>query len=789
MKKRQILRVYACKKNLLQREKRNSTESPPPSQGAQRPQRGRVGEGGADNYPASMGHVFNWSLSSNKRSLLYPCHHNRLPKPARDQNAAIGEQALWITPTPTLPRCGRGRVLQGRELNIGGRAIKKIALAALLITQLPTHALTLELALDGQIHGVPVENLQLRVESDDYQHWHVSGQLPATRLAGSSLKNTVLEAQLRRDGDHLAIETLALRSQRGKTPLRLNADRILLQNLLRGELQLPPRAKLRLQAGKHTLQTTLSAANGSAHLAADLPLALVQTLLNARGIQTGGSLRPDLTLRQTADGLRLTGSVALDDVHYNSADSLQAAEHLGGSATLDLHQHGDRWQGDLSLHLDRGEILISPAYLKLDGAPIDLTARLDGQPGRLALRDLTLDDGKTHARADLDWNTAQNRLTALTLHQLSGDADNLYRRYLKPMLGDGLFGDAELKGSLYLRGNYRDGKIGELAAVLHHITLTDRQGRYQLRDLDGQAGNNGAPSRLTLAGARWHKLPVGALRAELRWDASGVTLQKPLHIPLLDGGITIHRLAPQGDNYKISAQIEPISLAHLGEALDTVRFRGMISGTLPDIRLARDGLQLQQPVNVALFDGNIQIEQLHISRFFSDAPLAVFNLSLHHLDLQQLTNAFGIGEIEGRIEGSAEDVVLTNWRPQYFRARLQTPAQNPGRRRISHEAVAYLSRVGDGGSNLMVSQFIRVLNRFPYDKLGFSAELANGVLKLDGIAPAADGQNGYYLVKGRGVPHLDIIGHTREIDWAELLNRLKSASESEGAQVESKLGQ
>ena len=83
------------------------------------------------------------------------------------------------------------------------------------------------------------------------------------------------------------------------------------------------------------------------------------------------------------------------------------------------------------------------------------------------------------------------------------------------------------KGSLYLRGNYRDGKIGELAVVLHHIDIEDRQGRYELRDLDGQAGNNGEPSRLSLAGARWHKLPVGAMRAELRWDASGVTLQKP----------------------------------------------------------------------------------------------------------------------------------------------------------------------------------------------------------------------------------------------------------------------
>ena len=240
-------------------------------------------------------------------------------------------------PNSPLPRRGRAGTGFVRILRAAIRQrTAKSALAFLLLTALSAHAITLELALDGQIHGVPVDNLQLRAESDDYQHWRVSGQLPATRLAGSPLKNTVLDAQLRRDGDHLAIETLALRSQRGKTPLRLNADRILLQNLLRGELQLPPGAKLRLQAGKHTLQTTLSAANGSAHLAADLPLALVQTLLNTRGIQTGGSLRPDLTLRQTADGLRLTGSVALDDLRYNSADSLQAAEHLGGSATLAL---------------------------------------------------------------------------------------------------------------------------------------------------------------------------------------------------------------------------------------------------------------------------------------------------------------------------------------------------------------------------------------------------------------------------------------------------------------------
>ena len=248
----------------------------------------------------------------------------------------------------------------------------------------------------------------------------------------------------------------------------------------------------------------------------------------------------------------------------------------------------------------------------------------------------------------------------------------------------------------------------------------------------------------------------------------------------------MHRLEPQREAYKISARIEPISLSQLGAALDTIRFPGTLGGTLPDIRLNRDGLQLQQPVNLHTFGGTIHIDHLHISRFFSDAPYAGFALRLRDLDLQPLTQAFGIGEIEGRIEGEATDVILTNWKPQHFRAALHTANHNPGRRRISHEAVAYLARAG--GGNVMLNQFIRVLNRFPYDRLGFTAHLENGVLTLDGIAPAKDGSDGYYLVKGRGVPHLDIIGHTREIDWQELLNRLKSAGDSEGAQVESKLG-
>ena len=42
---------------------------------------------------------------------------------------------------------------------------------------------------------------------------------------------------------------------------------------------------------------------------------------------------------------------------------------------------------------------------------------------------------------------------------------------------------------------------------------------------------------------------------------------------------------------------------------------------------------------------------------------------------------------------------------------------------------------------------------------------------IDGI-PAADG--GYYLVKGAGMPRIDVIGRNREVAWSDLLARLKS---------------
>ena len=48
--------------------------------------------------------------------------------------------------------------------------------------------------------------------------------------------------------------------------------------------------------------------------------------------------------------------------------------------------------------------------------------------------------------------------------------------------------------------------------------------------------------------------------------------------------------------------------------------------------------------------------------------------------------------------------------------------------------------------------------------------------------PAPNG--GYYLVKGKGVPRIDVIGNSRRVDWPRLVQQLIAVTESEGPVVQ-----
>ena len=142
------------------------------------------------------------------------------------------------------------------------------------------------------------------------------------------------------------------------------------------------------------------------------------------------------------------------------------------------------------------------------------------------------------------------------------------------------------------------------------------------------------------------------------------------------------------------------------------------------------------------------------------------------------TGAFSFGKITGRIDGRIAAMELVGWEPVAFDATLYTTPKDRTRKRISQRAVQNISSIGGGlGAAAAVQRSVlRFFNEFNYDKLGVSCRLANDICLMQGIEARA---TGYYLVKGSGLPRIDVIGDSRRVDWPSLVATLKELPESQ----------
>lgn len=48
--------------------------------------------------------------------------------------------------------------------------------------------------------------------------------------------------------------------------------------------------------------------------------------------------------------------------------------------------------------------------------------------------------------------------------------------------------------------------------------------------------------------------------------------------------------------------------------------------------------------------------------------------------------------------------------------------------------------------------------------------MSKGICQMRGVEPLT---NGYYLVKGGGLPRIDVIGYNNQVDWRVLITRLQ----------------
>ena len=476
--------------------------------------------------------------------------------------------------------------------------------------------------------------------------------------------------------------------------------------------------------------------------------------------------------------------LVVDRLSYASPDGQNAAENAVLKLDAKAQKRKDSWVFGADLAWPKGAVYAEPLFLDTGAGTVKASARgywnvqrevvqfdtwsiqlpgvvdLSGT-GRLRGADIAIDD--------------------LTIVARSDHGALLYETLLQPFLIGSAADDLEVQGSVGLVLHFDARGIEQAGLELSELVLADRQGRYSIGTTDGSVAwdrDSSVPvSRLTVQDASVYEIPTGSFSIEARFAGDGVRLEQPVVVPVSGGEVRLDSFELSGalvagaePQWKADASVRSVSLEQLTTALDWPPFAGRLEGQLRDMRYADRVFSVGGGLEVEAFDGSVMVRNLKIKEPLSPVPILLADAELRRLSLLALTQTFSFGRIEGRLDGEISGMRLLAWQPDSFDMHLYTPKDDDLKHRISQRAVENLTEIGNGISAGLSTTFLRIFDDFRYDRIDLKVKLQGAVAELDGLA-RADG--GYYLVKGAGLPRIDVIGRNRSVAWKDLVERLQ----------------
>jgi hypothetical protein len=504
---------------------------------------------------------------------------------------------------------------------------------------------------------------------------------------------------------------------------------------------------------------------------------------------------------------QITGRLALEDgviagqwqirsAGFDGQEGAIAGDGLDLDLDLSARMEDDLPRIDLGLIQSAGELLFGSLYLPSPSEPIELSAGLVQRdatswrlqdlrydsPGvlRLGAEAVLVREGDAADGGQDDLQAMGWRLNSARLNELDVDLARAWPRWVNGFAAAAGFADLQAQGRLRASGRASSAQGVALDLAFEDFELSDPRGRFSIAPSAGTLTRADDESRLelVLSGFELYGLPFGSTRVLAEERDQRWRLSRTLRMPLLDGAVVIDRFQLQTDSEQLvvtlDAGIEPLSLERLTETLGWPRFGGQLAGDFPGIEFSGDRLDVTGAIQVDAFSGRVRLDGLSVERPFGTLPAVAAQVQIERLDLLELTGAFNFGRMEGQVSGWMKDLRLLDWQPVAMDTRLFTHEDVP-RRRISQRAVDNLSNLGGGfGGALIGNTVLSVFEDFPYRRAGLACRLSNNICYVDGVAPHDSG--GFYIVEGRGLPRLDIIGHRRLVDWPQLLEQLAAAT-------------
>lgn len=479
---------------------------------------------------------------------------------------------------------------------------------------------------------------------------------------------------------------------------------------------------------------------------------------------------------------RIEGPLALAELALQFDEAGLAGEAIRLEGRFAMAARDEGMDAVWRSRITAGELLAGPVFVDFGEGAVDLDVQLLADAaGQVQRVDLLLHDPdrlSLDARVELAAGQEPTWAVQSIDWRLPGALD----RYGSDPLAALGFRGLESSGRIRVAARGQGSTVDRLMLEFDDVWLDDPDRRIGIAGLYGRlAPGEAAAQRLGWQGLSLYGLPLGAAELELQGARGGLELLRPASIPALGGMLGIdalfwHRERDEHDPpFGLALSARQLSMVELSQRLGWPQMGGTLGGTLPGLRLRGGVIEVDGALDVELFDGRVRIENLALERPFGVLPTLAADLSARGLDLRLVTGTFAFGAIEGRLDADVTGLRLLDWRPVAFDAFLRTSTTAPGPRRLSQRAVDSLSALGGAGGVAALQQTaLRFFESFRYEQIGLRCRLRDHVCEMSGIGPADEG---YYIVRGSGLPRLNVIGFERQVDWPVLLARLRQATE------------
>jgi hypothetical protein len=498
-----------------------------------------------------------------------------------------------------------------------------------------------------------------------------------------------------------------------------------------------------------------------------------------------GDVQIQATLSDSGQGLNADVSASLDAVDLTNEASTIVTDKMAAALRLRVAPAGNDMRLDVDVLGKRGQVLVNAILLDFGKNAMALEAH-----GRLAGDLLTVESLKLKQAHLLDMSGSGRVNLAGDIPLVSGDFTlhevefpDAFTSYAQILLAASILGDAQTRGSLSGELSVVDNGVGALHVKPKGLDLSANKGSLHLAGMNGEifwspaGGGDARVSKLAWTSGGAYGLSGGAADIEFVAYGANFALTRPAKLPVFDGAIAIDHfvmgnLGAPDMEVAFKGAVEPISMPKLAKAFGWPEFSGTVAASIPGVTLKNDVLTFDGNLESEVFGGHIVGSNIRLQNPLGNFPQFFADVRARDLDLGLVTQTFEVGSITGKLEADVLGLELFAWSPQAFDARLATPKGDKSRHRISAKAVSSLSNVGGGGGGVvqaLQSGVLKFFDEYSYDKLGIRCKLRGDVCEMSGIEPAPAG---YYIVKGSGLPRIDIVGNQGRVRWSQLVSTI-----------------